>query len=293
MARRPSVVAAVAVALTAFGAAQERPLPELQPFLKEARTRLQTDRRLLSQYTFLERSNEIHISKLGKVETGPLRVYQVYPGIPPVPTYRRLIEENGKPRSETELAKDDEEHRKKVLDLVAKREHESDADREKREARRAKARQEDEEVKDDLIRVYDFSMLRREQIGDRQAIVVAFAPKAKPAPKTDEGRLMGKVKGFAWVSEDDYQLARVEIEVLDDIGYGLGIVGKLYKGTTASYERRKVNDEVWLPAEMRIKASGRALIRKFDVDSVVRYSDYKKFSVETDTTFSVPKKPGG
>ena len=123
--------------------------------------------------------------------------------------------------------------------------------------------------------------------------MIAFAPKAKPAPKTDDGKLMGKVKGLAWVSEDDYQLARVEIEVLADIGYGLGIVGKLYKGTTASYERRKVNDEVWLPAELRIKATGRALIRKFDVDSVVRYSDYKKFSVETDTTFAIPKKPGG
>ena len=42
---------------------------------------------------------------------------------------------------------------------------------------------------------------------------------------------------------------------------------------------------------MRINASGRALVRKFHIDEVVQYSDYRKFSVETDTTFALPKKP--
>jgi len=50
-----------------------------------------------------------------------------------------------------------------------------------------------------------------------------------------------------------------------------------------------VNDEIWLPAEMRFNGSGRALVRKFRIENVVQYSDYRKFSVETDTTFTIPQ----
>ena len=39
---------------TATSAAQERPLPELEPFLEEVRERLQTDRTLQSGYTYVE-----------------------------------------------------------------------------------------------------------------------------------------------------------------------------------------------------------------------------------------------
>ena len=90
------------------------------------------------------------------------------------------------------------------------------------------------------------------------------------------------------MSEDDYQVAKVQAEMLDDIAV-MGFLGKLYKGTTASFERRKVNNEIWLPAEARFDGAGRAFIRKFRVGTIVQYSDYRKFSVETDTTFALPK----
>ena len=47
--------------------------------------------------------------------------------------------------------------------------------------------------------------------------------------------------------------------------------------------------EVWLPAEVRFNGSGRALVRKFTLESVVQFSDYRKFSVATDTAFKLPK----
>src|SRR5471032_1931890 len=78
--------------------AQDRPLPEREPFLALARARLQTDRQLLSQYTYHQREAEIRLSKLGKLTTGPVKLYEVYPGLDPADTYRRLIEVDGKPR---------------------------------------------------------------------------------------------------------------------------------------------------------------------------------------------------
>jgi hypothetical protein len=42
-----------------------------------------------------------------------------------------------------------------------------------------------------------------------------------------------------------------------------------------------VNGEVWLPSRARLTATGRVLFRKFAVDSVTEWWDYRKFSVST------------
>ena len=280
--------ACLCVALFTFrGVAQEPPLPDLAVLVAKARANVRLDSQLLSQYTYLERRADIQVSKLAKVSTGPVKLYQVYPGAEDIETYRRLIEVDGKPVPRAELDKQDREHQREVLDAIAKREHESPRDRDKRLAKREQARREEQQVIDELFRIYSFTIVGRQPIDGHPAIAVDFVPKANVATRTDEGKVMRKVKGRVWVSEEDYQIARVQAEMMDDISV-LGFLGKLYKGTTASFERRKINNEIWLPAEARFDGSGRAFIRKFQVGTVIRYSDYRKFSVETDTTFTLP-----
>jgi hypothetical protein len=271
--------------------AQNQPLPEPEPFLAQARAQLQANRELLSQYTYHQREAELHLSKLGKLTTGPVKVYEIYPGLDPEDTYRRLIEVDGKPRDRNELEKEDRKHQKHVLEELDKRNHEDAGAREARLRREAKARREIEEWIDDLFRVYTFALVGRQTIGGHSTIVVDFTPRQDAVPKSDEGRDLKKVRGRAWVNEQDHQLARVEIEVLDDFSVK-GFLAKLYKGTTASYERRQVNNEVWLPAEIRLNLLGRALVRKFHIETVIEYSDYRKFAVKTDSEFALPP-PGG
>ena len=263
---------------------QERPLPDAEPFLAKARAHLQTDRQLLSQYTYKERQTKIHLSRFGALTTGPVQVFEVYPGIEPDDTYRRLIEVDGKPRDSAELEKEDHHRQKHVLDEIDRRRREDPDARERRLQREAKEHHQDEETLDDLIRVYQFTLVERQILNGHPAIVVDFVPRPNAAPKTSDGKDMTKVKGRAWISEDDYQMVRVSVEVLKDFSVGW-FIGRLYAGTTASYERRKVNNEIWLPSRLRINASGRALIRKFHIDTVTDYSDYRKFSVQTDTEF--------
>jgi hypothetical protein len=268
--------------------AQDRPLPDPAVLSARVRANVRSDRELQSHYTYLERRADIQVSKLGKVSTGPSKLYQVYPGAEEIKTYRRLIEVDGKPVSKAELDEQDRERRREVLDEAARRAHESPRDREKRLARREQARRDEQQVIDDLFQIYSFTIVGRQSIDGHSAIAVDFVPKANVVPRTDEGQLMKKIKGRVWVSEDDYQVARVQAEMLDDISV-LGFLGKLYKGTTASFQRRKVNNEIWLPFEARFDGTGRALIRKFRVGTVIQYSNYQRFSVETDTTFALPK----
>ena len=267
--------------------AQEPPLPDVDQFLAQARTHLRTDRQLLGQYTFRQRETELHLTKFGKLTTGPTKVYEVYPSPEPDGSYRRLIEIDGRPRDPAELARDDRKHQQRVLEELSRRDHESASDREKRLKEDAKERKEYEDLLDDVFRVFTFTIEGRQTIDGHSTVMIDFNPRPNVMAKTSDGKSLKKMKGRAWVSEADYELVRVEAVMLEDLAVR-GFLGKLYAGTTASFDRRKVNGEVWLPNEVSIKASGRALIRKFHLDMVVQYFDYKKFSVQTDAEFALP-----
>ena len=127
-------------------------------------------------------------------------------------------------------------------------------------------------------------------LNGQRVIAATLTPRQNVKTKSDEGKWMKRFKGRAWVSDDDWQVAKVEMEALDDISIGWGLVGRVHQGSKFTFRRTKVNGEVWLPVEMKFEASGRTLLfRKFQIFTVTSYSDYKKFNVDTSVTFDQPK----
>src|SRR6185295_15689490 len=138
-------------------------------------------------------------------------------------------------------------------------------------------------------RINDIQILRRESIKDYPTILATLTPKAGVKPQTDGGKIMRHFKARAWISESDYELVRVEIEALDDLSFGLGLLARIHKGTTATYQRRKVNNEIWLPAQVTWTASARVLLlRRLRLRGVAEFSGYRKFTVDTSTTYKNP-----
>ena len=217
------------------------------------------------------------MSKLGKVKDGPVKVYEVYPSEEPGNLYKRLVSVDGKPLSAAELARNDTVHQKDIFARL----NESPAKKAKRAREAAKERAEEQREIAEIFAVYDITLIRREVVNGYPTILAALEPRRAYKARTDEGKVMKKIRARAWIHEAEHQIVRVETEALDDIGFGLGVIGKLYKGTVGEFVRTKVNGEVWLPARVRFTAKGRALFRKFAIDSVTEWWDYKKFSVST------------
>jgi hypothetical protein len=97
----------------------------------------------------------------------------------------------------------------------------------------------------------------------------------------------------AWISETDYELAKVEAEATDTVPIALGLLARVSKGSHVSFERRKVNGEVWLPARATYMGSARiALVKTIRRGGSSEYSNYKKFTVGTTTTFEAPTNSG-
>jgi hypothetical protein len=266
-----------------LGAQQAEPLPDGRVVAAEVRKRAMTDRELQSQYTFIENREEIEVSKLGRVRKGPTKTYEVYPSREPGNTYKRLIAINGKPLPPAELEKQDRKHREDILREMEKRQREKPAERAKREAREAKERADREAMLDEVLVLYDIKMVGRDTVGGHRALVATMEPKPRYKPRTEAGEFMKKLRAKVWVSETDYTIIRAEGEMIGDITIGWGFAGRIYKGSRAVFERTKVNGEVWLPSRQTFTATGRALLfRKFAVDTVTTFSDYKKFTVRTE-----------
>lgn len=273
-------IAAIVLAATCIGAiveGREPPLPDGREFAREVRARLRGDRELLSEYTYIEKREEIRVSKLGQVSEGPVKVYEVYPSVEPGRTYKRLISVNGVPLSEEELAKADRKHQDDLRRERERRRLETPAERKRRLQREAEKQRERAMVLDEIFEAYDIRLVGRDVVNGHRTVVATLEPRSTHRPRTEQGELMKKLRAKAWVSESDYQIVRVEGEVIEDVTVGWGIIGRLHMGTRGSYERRKINDEVWLPSREVVEASGRALLfRTFKVHTVTEWSGYRR-----------------
>lgn len=276
-------VACLLLAAVVAGAANgdERPLPDLTTFAQKVRERLREDRRLLAQYSYMERREEIDISSLGGVSVGPVKVYEVYPSLEPGNTWKRLIAVDGEPLSPEELAENDREHQEHLRE----RARESPRERRRRLAREEKERREEEATIDEAFNLYEITLVGREMLNGYPTIVATLEPKPDYRPRTEDGKWMKKVRGRAWVHEFDHELVKLEVEVMEDITVAWGLIGRIHKGARALLERTKVNDEIWLPKRTWVDASGRTLVfRSFDIEATTEWWDYKKSRPATAAT---------
>jgi hypothetical protein len=293
---RPLIVLA-ALALTVptavphLHAVQEAPLPDFGTFAAEVKTRLQTDSARQSGYVFTERRVEQKLDGSGRVREERVKVYEVYPPLPGEEPYRRLIEEDGRPVPAAALEKRDREQQKKAEKYARDAARQTRAGYEKAQRAYDKVMRERSDDIDDIFNVFDVRMIGRERIGGHGTIAFTLTPRAGARPRTDSGRMMRHFTARAWISETEFELVRVEVEAVDNVSFGLGLLARLHKGATATYERRKVNGEAWLPARVTYTGSGRVLlVRRLRLGGYSEFSNYRRFSVDTTTTIGDPSE---
>jgi hypothetical protein len=87
-----------------------------------------------------------------------------------------------------------------------------------------------------------------------------------------------------------HDVARLEAYFVGDFKFGGGLIANLQKGTSFTFEQAFLNNEVWLPTYEEAHVGVRLLLLKgIKVNAVTRYSDYKKFNVESVASVGKPK----
>jgi hypothetical protein len=272
---------------------------------------------LLSQFAYKETVSEMTLDSNGKVKNTQTSVIDHIPTRVQGFIYERQIVKNGVPLTAKELEKQDQKNedevRKSETDIKKYRDK-AGSDREKirndliaqltRDFDKQHLSTEERKKKIDealdaydhpkpfvpvrkmedstILQASDFQLAGRETLDGRSVIVITFKPKPGFKGGSMYEKILQHAGGKIWVSEDEYQMMKIEIHVTDAINLGFGLLAKVQPGSKAIFEWRKFNDEVWLPSHGDFTAKVRILLVKGEhTHEIHEYSDYKKYVVST------------
>jgi hypothetical protein len=285
MARSWALVALISSLLVAAASAGQRTngLPDRDTFLTEVRKRLAGNEVLQSRYRYRERVTRLRFNPFGQMGTGPVDVFEVYPVADGL-TYRRLVERNGEPVPANEVAEADRAFMQEYHDWKRNIAREGRDERAERLRKLAEKHAEDRARADEALRMFTFTLERRDVLEGQPVIVVSFKPKPDARPRSREAKIAASFAGVAYVHEHEYELMRVEAEAIRDTTFGYGVIARLHKGTKAVARRQKIGN-AWLPVETRMTGTGRALLfRRVEINYLRQYFDYRPFEPAELTT---------
>jgi hypothetical protein len=261
-------------------------LPDLKALFKEIDENQKAIDKLKENYAGTRVEEETEFENDGKVKKRELTEYTFfYLNGEEVST---VVKKDGKLLSDAEQKKENEKTQKRIEEHQ-KREA-------KKEAKEEKAKEEGKnDEKDDpgievFLRACQFVNPRRERFRGQDVLVFDFEPNPEFKPHKLVEKLVQKLAGVIWVDEKAHDVARLEAYFTGDMRIAGGLLANLQKGTSFVFEQAFVNNEVWLPTYEEAHVGVRVLLVKgFKVNAVTRYSDYRKFSVETLSTIARPK----
>jgi hypothetical protein len=284
---RAAVNATVGERVFDFPKKSQVQLPDLKTLFKEIDENQKTIDKLKENYAGTRSEEETEYDKTGKVTKRELKEYTFfYLDGSEIST---LVKKDGKPLSDEEQKKENEKTQKEIQNI---QKHE-----EKKEAKEEKAKEEGKDKKDDedvgieiFLRASQFVNPRRERFRGQDVLVFDFEPNPEFKPHKIEEKIVQKLAGVVWIDEKAHDVARLEAYFTGDFKFAGGVLVNLQKGTSFVFEQAFLNNEVWLPTYEEAHVGVRLLLVKgIKVNAVTRYSDYKKFNVESVATVGKPK----
>lgn len=247
----------------------------------------------VAEYAFTQTETDREINSKGELKKETVKVYEVYP-LPNREPVQKLISENGVPLSPERAAKEE----RRVQEEFAKAEREKEKDEKRVAQRRAerekkKARGDDEADISAFLKACEFVSPRRESLGDREAIVFDFRPRAGFKPKTREESLIAKLIGVVWIDPVDKQVIRLEARLAESFKMAGGLLVSLKPGAALVMEQTRMVQGVWLPKFAQVNLSVKVLLfAGGDYNKTIEWSEYRHFAGDVkDYKLDTPAKP--
>jgi len=263
-------------------------LPDLKKLFEEIDANQKQIDKIKENYAGTQVEEETEFDKTGKVSKKEAKEYTFfYLNGDEITT---LVKKDGKPLSEEEKKKENEKTQKRIQEEQKKEK--------KKEEKEEKAKEEGKESKENgdpgievFLRVCQFVNPRRERFRGQDVLVFDFEPNPEYKPKNLEERVVKELAGVVWIDEKAKDVVRLEAYFVGDVHIGGGLLANLQRGTSFTFEQAYVNGEVWLPTYLEAHIGVRLLLVKgIKMNLTTRYSDYKRFNVETLNTIKKPKE---
>jgi hypothetical protein len=284
---RASINATIGERVFDFPKKSQVVLPDLKALFKEVGDNQQAVDKIRENYAGTRNEDETEYDKTGKVTKHEQNEYSFfYLDGDEIST---LTKKDGKPLSDEEQKKENEKTQKAIEDFQK--------NKAKKDAKEEKEKEENKEKKDDddvgietFLRTSQFINPRRERFRGQDVLVFDFEPNPEYKPRKLAEKVVHELAGVIWIDEKAHDVARLEAYFVGDFRFAGGLVANLQKGTSFVFEQAFLNNEVWLPTYEEAHIGVRVLLVKgIKVNVITRYSDYKKFNVDSVGTIGKPK----
>lgn len=245
------------------------PLPEIPDLLRSLQANQKTVEQLIKDYICTNDEKVEELAADGSIKKTTTSQYDAfYVGRTQI---RRTISRDGKPLDDKEQKKEQERVEKRM-----------------KEEREKQAKIESGEKKEGnitlgvstFLRVSRFVNPRREEYKGYRLLAFDFEPNLQVKPSNKSEELAQKLSGTLWVDESAKQVARLDARLLNDVKFG-GFLASVHKGAALTFEQQRINDEVWLPSFADLNLGYRVLFKGKREHVITRYSNWRKFRVET------------
>lgn len=284
---RPAWILVVSLAVLSpaggTAASDEAPLPDGTALLAEVLENQNRVEQARGAYTYTMAVTELKRGARGDVMRGTARSYEVFhvAGKP----FRKLVAKDGQP------LRPDEAHKEEARVAKAVREHRERHARQEAATQPAVGERGDDDVTPaDVLRLCRLVNPRREEFRGLPAIAYDFEPRPGARPRGRAESWIARTGGRVWVDEQARRLLRLEVQVKRALKVGGGLLVQVRPGSSLVFEQALVNEEVWLPTYAEIEVSARLLLLKgVKQHQEIRFSDYRKFSVDTSEDVRAPQ----
>lgn len=260
----------ILIALVAFSAFAQEP----RQIIERAMAKDEQNLNLRDNYLCERRTRQVTYEKDGRIKEDISKTHEVfyYDGT----EIERLIAKNGVPLADKELLKEQQ----RVDKEIEKIRKENPRERAKRRGESEKDKREEIEARRELLEAFDFSMVGTKDINGRPCWGIRGEPRPGFNGKGRRADQMKKVRGVVWIDQGTYEFTRMELDTHDTISFGWFLF-RLQPGAKIHVEQSLINNEVWLPRAVDIRADARLLGKMMRIGIEMRYDKFRKFSSDS------------
>lgn len=138
-----------------------------------------------------------------------------------------------------------------------------------------KQEEENTSIVQEVPKAFDFQVIGEEAVNGRSAYVLQPTPHPGYHAQGKYGNMFSKVAGKLWVDKQDLGWIKVDGQVIQPFSMGLFLV-RLLRGSHITMEQTRVDDGIWMPERVEVRAAARIFfVKSLVIDRVLTYSEYR------------------
>ena len=130
-------------------------------------------------------------------------------------------------------------------------------------------------------RAYHVASSGQEMRNGRLCYMLTLEPNPTFVPHSTAENVLTGTRAKIWVDDATAQIVHGEAEVIHDISFGGGILGKLYRGGHFSLDATEVAPGIWAPYRVQFDYAVRKFLFTFDTHEVTQNSHYRRIGGPT------------